>query len=257
MTAREQSPIARALAPLAGTLWVLFFFWSAVILALWTTGFGEAELNERVANTGLRNALVLVIGAADALWITLGAAGIYLSLAVEEGIATARRWALLTIIVSALIALLSHATGFPLGAIGFTPRLGMRIGPVPFALPLLWLLFVTGARSLALRFAPRASHAQAALLAGIAVALADVNLELLAWKVRAWWIWYPRVAPAPPWPPIQNFVTWFAGSSALVWTMREQRVGGRDTRSFPRAAIVFLVFNAIFLATHVVRRFVS
>ena len=40
--------------------------------------------------------------------------------------------------------------------------------------------------------------------------LTDAHLELLAWKVRAWWIWYPALAPAPSFPPWQNYATWFA-----------------------------------------------
>ncbi len=252
MTARQPSWFARAIEPFAAGLWVLFILWTIVVALVWTTGFGEAELAAHIANPGLRDALALFLHALDATWVTLAAANIYLSMAEEESLATARRRALLVIAVVAVIATLSTTTGLPLGAIRYTSRLGMQIGPVPFALPLLWFAIVAGARSLVLRIAPRASHGQVSLAVGLLTALTDANLEHLAWKTRALWIWYPAALPAPAWPPVQNYATWFVAAGALAFTMREETAAPAPGKSFPRPAIVFLILNAVFLATHVI-----
>ena len=253
MASRQPSLLARALEPLADSLWILFLLWTAIVAVVWICGFGEAALREGIANPGLRSALEFFLASLDAAWITLGAANIYLALASEEGLATARRWALIVIAGVGVVAALSEKTAFPLGPIHYTSRLGMRVGPVPFGLPLLWFALVAGARSLVLRCAPRASHAKTALAAGMLAALADVNLEPIAWKVRAFWIWYPASLPAPSWPPVQNFVAWLLLSWAFAFAMRETRVAAASTESLPRPALVFLILNAVFLATHAAR----
>ena len=253
MASRQPSLLARALEPLASGLWILFLLWTAIVAIVWTGGFGEAELRERIANPGLRSALAFFLTALDPAWIALGAANIHLALAAGEGLATARRWALIVIAGVGAVAVLSEKFALPLGPIHYTSRLGMRLGPVPFGLPLLWFALVAGARSLVLRCAPRASHAKAACAAGLLAALADANLEIIAWKVRAFWIWHPALVPAPAWPPAQNFAAWFAISWAFAFAMRETRVAAASTGAFPRPALVFLIFNAVFLATHVAR----
>ena len=250
MASRQPSLLARALEPFASGLWILFILWTALVAVVWTSGFGEAELRERIANPGLLSALEFFLASLDPAWIALGAANIYLTLSAEEGLGTVRRWALIVILGVGVVAVLSEKTAFPLGPIHYTSRLGMRIGPVPFGLPLLWFALVTGARALVLRCAPRASHAKAALAVGMLSALADVNLEPIAWKVRAFWIWYPATTPAPAWPPIQNFAAWLLISWAFAFAMREARVAAASAGSFPRPAVIFLILNAVFAATH-------
>lgn len=255
MSPRQPSLIARALEPLASGIWILFVIWTAIVAVVWSSGFGAAELRERVANPGLLGALEFFLASLDAAWIALGAANIHLALSAEEGLATARRRALIVIVGVGVVAALSERTAFPLGPIHYTSRLGMRIGPVPFGLPLLWFAFVTGARALVFRRAPRASHAKAAFATGMLTALADANLEPIAWKARAFWIWYPAVTHAPAWPPVQNSIAWFAISWAFAFAMRETRVAAASEGSFPRPALVFLMFNAVFLLTHAARFF--
>ncbi len=255
MAHRQPSLIARALEPFAAGLWILFVLWTALVAVVWATGFGEAELRERIANPGLLGALEFFLASLDAAWIALGAANIHLALSAEEGLTTARRWALIVIVGVAIVAAASEWIALPLGPIHYTSRLGMRVGPVPFGLPLLWFALVTGARSLVLRCAPRASHAKAAFVTGMLATLADANIEPIAWKVRAFWIWYPAATPAPRWPPMQNSIAWFAISWAFGFGMRETRVASASEGPFPRPALVFLIFNAVFLLTHAARFF--
>ena len=253
MASRQPSLLARALEPFASGLWILFLVWTAVVAVVWSSGFGEAELRERISNPGLLGALEFFLASLDAAWIALGATNIYLALSEQEGLATARRWAAIVLAGAGIAAALSERLAFPLGPIHYTSRLGMRIGPVPFALPLLWFALVTGARALVLRCAPRASHAQAAGITAMLATLADANVEVIAWKVRAFWIWYPAVTPAPALPPAQNFIAWFAISWAFAFAMRETRVAAAGAGPFPRTALVFLIFNAVFLLTHAAR----
>ncbi len=255
MASRHPSLLARAFEPFASGLWILFVIWTALVAVVWSSGFGEAELRERVSNPGLLGALEFFLASLDAAWIALGAANIHLALSAEEGLPTARRWALIVLAGAGIAAALSERSAFPLGPIHYTSRLGMRIGPVPFGLPLLWFALVTGARALALRCAPRTSHARAAFATGMLAALADVSLEPIAWKARAFWIWYPATTPAPAWPPVQNSIAWLAISWAFAFAMRETRVAAASGGSFPRPALVFLIFNAVFLLTHAARFF--
>jgi uncharacterized membrane protein len=255
MPSPPSSLLAHALEPVMASLWVLFALWTVFVAAIWLSGFGEAELRESIANPGLRNALTLCLEVLDITWIALAAANSYSTLASTEGLATARRWAVMIIVSAAVIAASSAAFGFPLGPIAYTTGLGPRIGLVSLGQPLCWFVFIVGARALVLHSLPRTSHAVAALGTGALVTLTDAIFEPLAWHVRALWIWYPGVASPPFMPPVQNYATWFIGATALAFVMRESRVAVRTARSFPRPAIALLMFIAVLLATHAVQVF--
>lgn len=255
MASRQPSLLARALEPFASGLWTLFILWTALVAVVWIADFGEANLYEYIANPGLRSALEFFLDSLDVAWVTLAAANCYLALTEVEGLAVARRWALLVIVGVWTVAALSRLFEIPLGPIHYTARLGTRIGPVPFGLPLLWFAFIVGARSLVIRCAPRASHARAACGAGVLATLAGAILEPLAWIERAFWFWHPShmdIEAIVP-PPVQNYATWLAISWGFAFAMRETRIADASAGSFPRPALVFLILNAVFLATHVAR----
>ena len=113
MSSREPSLLARALEPLVSSLWILFLIWTALVALVWTTGFGEVELGERITNPDLRAALALFLKILDPAWVTLGAANIYLGLAASEGLGVVRRWALIVIVGVGLVAGASVLTGWP------------------------------------------------------------------------------------------------------------------------------------------------
>ena len=249
---RSDSSLARAIAPLVGSLWTLFVVWTVIVAAVWTTGYGDAQLGEQVKNAGLRAALALVLHALDAVWITLGAVNVYLTLARAEGLAVARGWAALVIGVAFVIASASALWHWPLGPVHYPGNFGVKLGPVPLAVPLLWLIVILGARESALALLPRASHARIAVATAILCAITDLNLEPLAWTWRAWWLWYPADLAAPSLPPPQNFATWLLVGGALAWTMRPRSVVPHMAkRPFePIAALALL--NAVCLLTHAV-----
>ncbi len=249
MASRQPSLLARALEPLSSGLWTLFILWTAVVAVVWACGFGDAELREHVSNPGLQGALEFFLRWLDAVWITLAAANGYLALADAEGVPAARRWASLILAGAWVVAASSAWFGFPFGAIHYTARLGMRVGPVPFGLPLMWFAFVVGARSLAMRLAPRESHFRVSIAAAALVAITVANLDPLAWKFRALWLWRSPTAGTSA----QNALTWLLVSFGFAFAMRETRVASSSAGGFPRPAIVLIAFNSVFLITHFAR----
>lgn len=243
----------RALEPLANGLWIAFGFATLIVIAVWVSGVDDADLQRDASNRALPGALAHASAILDVSWVTLAAVNVYLSTAAAEGLATTRRWAAIALLSSGLIAFASTTTGWPLGSVQYTDRLGTRIGPVPFGFPLLWFAMTAGARSLVLRLWPAMSHWQVALTAGSLILLSDLNLEPIAWKARGFWIWHPADVPGSTWPPLQNYFTWFVLGTALVYAMRSSRVAPHPAALSWRPAITFVVLNGVLLAAHVAR----
>ena len=214
---------------------------------------GEAQVRAWVANPALQLAAIQMLSALDGIWITLAAINTYLFLARTEGLATARRWTLLILLGSGVAAWMGARTGFPFGPIAFTDNLGVRIGrTLPIFLPLLWFIVVLNSRYVALRAFPRASHWRIAFGTAALAVLTDINLEPVAWKMRAWWLWYPLSASASAWPPLQNYASWFALSLALTGLLRETRVVTLRGPAL-RPVAIFAMINGVFLLANAVR----
>jgi len=194
---RSESSLSRALAPLAGTVGTLFIVWTVLVIFVWVNGWGEAQLAENVHNRDLRAALAGLLNVLDAGWIAIAAVNVYFSLAHAEGLGIARRWTVLVLGAAFLITGMSAWTRWPLGPVLYSEHFGARIGPVPVAVALLWFVIVVSAREVALRSLPRAGHTRVAFVAAMLSTLTDANLEPLAWKWRAWWLWYPANFAAP------------------------------------------------------------
>ena len=238
MVSRQPSLIARILEPLPAFLWTLFIVWTVLVAMVWMSEFGNVELDQRVTNPGLRSALEFILRSLDAAWFALAGANVYFALVEAESLAVARRWALFVMGGSWIISASSAWTSFPLGAIHYTARLGMRIGPVPFGLLLMWFAFVVGARALVLRVAPRATHLQVSMAAGVLVALTAANLDPLAWRFRAFWLWQPPSGMPAALAPLQNITTWLLASFGFAFGMRETRVASAGFGGFPRPAMI-------------------
>jgi hypothetical protein len=158
------------LAATQSLLWPLYLVWSGCVVAVWTVGIGEVELQNAVTHPDLRAALQAVLSLIDPLWITFGFYHVYGAIVVREGISQARRWIGAGLLVCLLIAWISSSTSWPLGPVHFTERLGKRFGPVPLCLPLLWLTMFLGARATAARLLS-AALPKAVLEAAVLVAL--------------------------------------------------------------------------------------
>jgi hypothetical protein len=223
-----------------------------LVAAVWTTGFGDVQLAENIGDRDLRAALAALLHMLDPAWIALAAANTYLALAQAEGLGVARRWAALVLGVALAVAAASSGTRWPLGPILYSGHFGVRIGPVPVTVTLLWFTIVLGAREAACRVLPRAGHVRVAFATAMLATLTDANLEPLAWKWRAWWLWYPANLTPPPWPPAQNSASWLLVAFGLALTMRPATVAPRVARRPHEPIIVFAAVNGVCLLTHAV-----
>jgi hypothetical protein len=243
------------LAATQSLLWPLYLVWSGCVVAVWTVGIGEVELQNAVTHPDLRAALQAVLSLIDPLWITFGFYHVYGAIVVREGISQARRWIGAGLLVCLLIAWISSSTSWPLGPVHFTERLGKRFGPVPLCLPLLWLTLFLGARATAARLLsaalPKAVPAFTAALACVSGLLIDP----IAWKQRSWWLWYPADVHAPAAAPWTAPVTFFVASYVAAAVMRgsAKEIAPRRETSVP--IVVFAVVQAAFLATRLVAAF--
>lgn len=250
---RRVSLLGLWLEPLVSILWLLFLLWTVLVGAIWTTGFGEAKLDAWVSNLNLRHALVVLCKMSDSIWIALGAACAYLSVAHTHGVVTARRWALAALAGVALVLVASAWTGWPLGSIYYTRRLGVRLGTMPAGLPLLWLAVILGGRALWMRLFPRAGHGQIVFGAALFSLLTLLNLEPLASRLRGWWFWISPVNRAPIATPWSSYAGWFVAAALIAYLMREPRVIGARPGPSDRLIAILVLMNVVFLLTHVVR----
>jgi uncharacterized membrane protein len=247
-----RSQVSRGLYPLKGGLWLLFLLWTAGMAVVWTGNIGDAQLERAIGNTDLRLTLEWLIRVGDIVWITLGAINVHGSIAGTEGIRTARRWAPMVCGGGLAVAAASALTGFPLGSIRYGTALGMKLGPVPCGVPLLWFVLVIGARSTLLRAFPRAinaSNARVGVTTGALVLLADFNLEPAAAKLRGFWFWVANPPSLPPVfdPPMMNYAAWFVFGTLFAYMLREERVVADPRSRSWKPVIVFGLFNAVFL----------
>ncbi|MEA3208215.1 MAG: hypothetical protein QOE70_1272 [Chthoniobacter sp.] len=252
---RRDSLLARSLEPLASAMWLLFVVWTLVIAALWLGGLGEPQINSTITNRGLRDALLLVVGGADALWLTLATANLYLELAAREGVARTRLWTLLIFGAALVLAACSTRFGYPLGSVVYTNRLGPKLGPVPFGWPLLWFSIIVSGRELAKRLLPRASHTMLALATGTLAVITELNLDPLATQFRLFWFWYARGTHLPSSAPWNNHAIWFLAATLLAWAFREENLVRQARPQTWQPALIILIMNTLFLAAHLCSAF--
>jgi uncharacterized membrane protein len=242
--------LARSLEPLAALVWPLFIVWTAMTALSWVTGLDEERVRAAIANPALREALLVVFRSSDTIWLLLAAANLYVAAAERAGLATTRVWALIVFATAAVIAFASVQTGWPLGPVLYTTRLGMKLGPVPLGWLLWWFVVVIGGRMLAERLLPRASHAKLALATGTLALLTQVNFDPLAWKLRAFWLWDVPGLPSVGLPLWRSYATWWLVPTALAFVLREREVATTARPPTWHAAQILIVMNAIFILTH-------
>lgn len=243
------------LAPLPGLAWGLFLVWTAVGAVVMPLGIGRSQIESWVSQPDLRAAALAILQGSDAAWIVLAAINVYLATAAQEGINATRRWAAIILAGSALCEWVGARTGFPFGPYRYTDHFGWRLGGVlPFTIPLAWLIILLSGRRLVLAIRPEATRAGVALGAALTALVSDVNLEPVAWKIRAYWIWYPGREPAPSnWPPVQNYVSWFVVAFLLTYALPPNYALRRPSRTANRPIAVLALMNGLFLLVYGVR----
>jgi uncharacterized membrane protein len=247
--------LARTLEPFVASLWILFVIVSVLVGLVWTMGIGEGNLERWVSNADLRAALTWLLAHLDLAWITLAAANAYLSLVGTVGLSTARPWALGIVVAVTVAAWVSVGTGIPFGHIRYGSALGLKMGPVPLGLPLLWFSIIIGAREAVLWFRPRWGQVPLAIAVGALAIITDWNLEFLAARLRGFWFW-SGVGPGEP--PVYDFpwsgtLAWGVISGVITFALRELHVSD-PTRKPWRAMTTLAIFELVFVATHVAHR---
>lgn len=249
-SANTRSTLTRHLSPLAGSFWIFFLVVTALVAPIWALDLGEAQIRESITNPELQTALLWLSDVVDVAWMTLAAITVYSSVARTTGLTRARQWAMLVLGGSWLTGALSVWTSWPLGTIHFTSRFGPLLGPVSLGWLVLWCVVIFGARDTALAVSPRASHTQVSLVTALFAALTDLNLEPLASKTRAWWLWMERTSGPLP-EAVQSSLVWFLATLAFAWCFRTPIVTKAETTRLPKSAQVFLALNLLLLLAHI------
>ena len=254
----SSSPVAgpsRRLALVPDLAWWAFLVWTAIGFVVMPFGIDAGTVSRWLEPGPAKTALLALLHQSDAVWIYLAAIVIYLHTAAGEGLATARRWAVILLVGSGVSEWIGARTGFPFGPYRYTDHFGWRIGGVlPVAIPLAWMVVILCGRSLVLRWRPASTRWELALGAAVAATLTDVNLEAVAWKVRGYWVWYPGASgPVSAWPPVQNYVSWFVLSFLLAFLLPPDYSLRRRTRSPARPIVVLALMNALFFVVYAAR----
>ncbi len=247
-------------------MWPLFLVWTGLIFFIalfnigqaqvldWTPGGSTSGTMQFVSASSFENALIGIVSAADPIWISLAAINAYIFLAQAEGLATARRWAAIVLGTCAVLTWINARTGSPFGPQAYTSLLGWKFGRVlPFAVPLLWFVILLGSRFAVLRIYPRANLWLISASAALLTLTTDFNLEPVAWKVRAYWIWYPLDFAPPSQPPWQNYAGWFAAAFAITRALGENRKTVIRREVGIRPALILVLLNAVWLSVNIAR----
>ena len=205
----------------ADWLWLAFLIWTAIGFAVLPLDIGARQASSWVGDGALFRLVTGFLRQADAIWMFLAAANVYVHAAAAEGLSTARRWAVLILVAATCFEWIGVRTGVPFGSYRYTGQFGWRLGGVlPIAIPLAWFVILVCGRYLFLALRPQAGRLELAAGVAFIALLTDLNLEFVAWKVRGYWIWYPALtAGLPAWPPWQNYASWFGLSFLLVLIM--------------------------------------
>lgn len=242
--------------------WPVLCLWTVVALAVFALGIGDAEVldwvphgssrftAQSVPSSALERALIGLVRATDAVWFFLAGVNAYTWLAHAEGLAVARRWAAIIILPATVLTWLSGTGGWPLGPIAYTNVLGPRLGGVvPVTIPFLWFVVIIGSRCAVLALLPNANRWLLSLgVAGLAL-LTDFNMEAVAWKIRAYWIWYPLDLSPAAGPPIQNYVTWAAAAFGLHFALGENTLRVTTAHRAWQPIAILGTMNLLFLAS--------
>ncbi len=241
--------VAFAFSPLPGLVWIFFLIWTAIGAVVMPLGIGQSQIESWIGQPDLRAAALAILHGSDAFWIVLAAINVYFATAMHEGLNVTRRWASIILVGSAMCEWVGARTGFPFGPYRYTDNFGWRLGGVlPFTIPLAWLVILLSGRRLVLVVRPEVTRLGLALGTGLVALATDLNLEPVAWKIRAYWVWYPGREAAPSgWPPVQNYVSWFAIACLLTYALPPNYALRPPSRIANRPVAVLVLMNVLFL----------
>jgi len=240
--------------PLWQIVWIVFLIWSAIGAVVMPAGMSESWVRDVIQDPGAQQGLIDFLKLSDAIWMVLAAIVVIWCMGSQEGVRKTVIGCAIVAIGSGLVEWVGAETGVPFGPYKYTDNMGARIaGVLPFTIPLAWIVIVIGARYLvAWRFPSLKGRAFAVAVGGVAL-LTDLNLEIVAWKIRAYWVWYPfATGPIPLMPPWQNYASWFVLAACFARLLPPVPTWPRDAAFF-RPIWVLLIINALFLLANIVR----
>jgi len=234
--------------------WIFFLVWTAVGLFVFPLGPADTWAHRVTDDLGAQEGLIGFMRWADAIWMVAASIVVIWSQWTMEG---ARKTLISCLIIgvgSAVVEWVGAKTGFPFGPYIYTDNMGWRIGGVlPFTIPLAWIIIITGGRYLVAYLFPQLKSRAFAVAVGVVALLTDFNLEIVAWKIRFYWVWYPlHPGPVPLLPPWQNYAAWLALGICFARLLPAVPSFPR-TAPFWRPIWVLILINVMFLTANVVR----
>lgn len=240
MLLRSSSPSWSQVARLA------FYAWTAVGFLVVPLNLSEERVRSLIASSWVADLASRILSGSDAVWLWLGA---LTTLATLSSAMPWHRavWCALGIgVMAALIEFMGVTTAIPFGEYVYSDRLGPKLFSVlPATIPAAWFIVVVNGHTVvpASRWRP--------LGVGLIAVLTDLSLEVVAWKIRGYWDWYPGVAVKPVWPPWQNYASWFGVGAALDWLFL-RRLAAPDLRW--RGLSMLVAINLLFWVTILCRQ---
>jgi uncharacterized membrane protein len=173
--------------------------------------------------------------------------------------------AVIIVVIAGGVQCLGALTGVPFGPCAFTESFGqMLFYPLPWAAPLVWLVFILNARGVArLILHPwrRTAAAYGLWLIGLSVVLVvllDIGLEPFATQIKHYWLWN-QTKPTLAWygTPWVNFVGWAVTALVILafatpWLLNKTPARQR-LRYDP--LMMWLLLNGLFASAAFSRQF--
>ena len=151
-----------------------------------------------------------------------------------------KAWKLRTVLVFALIAILAFVfewigvnSGFPFGSYRYERGLGWMFQNTPLLIGLNWLFLVYSSQGIAIKFS---DNRLIIMLLGASLMLCyDFVLEWVAPIMQMWHF-------TSSYPPIENFISWFAISCLFHWILIQSKIKVRNAT----AAYLFFIQMGFF-----------
>lgn len=218
-----------------------FYVWTAVGFLVVPLNLNEERLRSAITLWWITDPASRILSSADAVWLWLGACTTFIALGSEVSWRKACLCALGIGGTATLVEIAGVMTGIPFGEYVYSARLGPKLFSIlPVTIPAAWFIVVVNGHAVA-----PASRWRPFWVGLIAVGT-DVSLEIVAWKIRGYWDWYPGRVSKPNWPPWQNYASWFILGAALDWLfLRRLPVRRLGTSSLG----ILLAMNLLFWVT--------